>query len=283
MCIFSQSVHDVSGTDIFARGTNGQQFLVYSMSYTAAADLAMVLPLPVPPGPPEDAVRFIDLTGYPDFFGDLRRGFWRSGVAVGLPSSMAPPMAKPMLRVHAVGAFEASFVPTLADFDRLDPRFRLPARVWDQLPAYRDYGFAVFKLRVGGAPRVGGFLRRLLGGRQDPGVAAPAGEPEPRRVHPMAFEFPRRSPGLLYFPTVHVHDGEVHQVARFDHVLYCQADAEAKEYLGGWERSRQPAAAFVDVARAEGVVAPDRHCWRLPLAGLRRNQDTLVGAGGAVP
>ena len=45
------------------------------MSYAAAADLAMVLPLPVPPNPPEDAVRFINLQRYPSFFDDMARGF----------------------------------------------------------------------------------------------------------------------------------------------------------------------------------------------------------------
>src|SRR3954466_10544865 len=75
MCCFSQPVELVSGTNVFARGVNGRQSLVYSMSYAAAADLAMVLPLPVPPGPPEDAVRFINLGRYPGFFDDMRRGF----------------------------------------------------------------------------------------------------------------------------------------------------------------------------------------------------------------
>ena len=75
MCCFSQPVEVVSDTNIFARGASGRQSLVYSMSYAAAADLAMVLPLPVPPGPPEDAVRFINLGRYPGFFDDMRRGF----------------------------------------------------------------------------------------------------------------------------------------------------------------------------------------------------------------
>jgi hypothetical protein len=47
MCCFSQQVGHVANTNIFARGVNGKQLLVYSMSYRAAADLAMVLPLPV--------------------------------------------------------------------------------------------------------------------------------------------------------------------------------------------------------------------------------------------
>ena len=50
MCMFTGSVHDVSKTVIFARPTdNGRQVLVYSMALTLSEDVAMVLPLPVPP------------------------------------------------------------------------------------------------------------------------------------------------------------------------------------------------------------------------------------------
>jgi hypothetical protein len=35
------------------------------------------------------------------------------------------------LEVIQVGDFEASFVPTVKDFSRLDERFRLPSAVWD--------------------------------------------------------------------------------------------------------------------------------------------------------
>jgi len=53
------------------------------------------------------------------------------------------------LKVEQVGSFEASFVPTLADFQRLDPRFRLPDTVWQQLGRYAKYGFAIFQLKKG--------------------------------------------------------------------------------------------------------------------------------------
>lgn len=76
MCCFSRPVTSVSSTQIFASADGAaRQFLVYSMVYQAAEDLAMVLPLPVPAGSPEDAVRFIDLHGYPSFFEDLHAGF----------------------------------------------------------------------------------------------------------------------------------------------------------------------------------------------------------------
>ena len=50
MCCFSRPVQSVSATKIFSRDAgNGKQFLVYSMTYRAGEDLAMVLPLPTPP------------------------------------------------------------------------------------------------------------------------------------------------------------------------------------------------------------------------------------------
>src|SRR5437763_1376880 len=125
MCCFSQPVEMVSGTSIFARGTNDRQVLVYSMTYAARSDLAMVLPLPVPPNPPEDAVRFINFEGYQNFFGDMQRGFPQ-------PISAAPAgvftlyASAPKLQIHEVGSFQASFVPRVKDFDRLDERFRIP-------------------------------------------------------------------------------------------------------------------------------------------------------------
>ncbi len=149
MCCFSGNVTSVSDTNLFARSAVGdRQFLVYSMQYEADSELAMILPLPVPPAAPEDALQFIDLSGYPAFFADLRLGF-PEPIPRGAPlQRLGAPQAK-ALRVYDVGSFEASFVPQPADFERLDGRFRLPAGVWDQLPQYRDWGFAVFKLKSG--------------------------------------------------------------------------------------------------------------------------------------
>src|SRR6516165_6436387 len=76
MCCFSGHVERVADTSIFARSVdNGRQLLVYSMTISTKEDVAMILPLPVPPNSPEDAVRFIDLKEYPSFFLDLKAGF----------------------------------------------------------------------------------------------------------------------------------------------------------------------------------------------------------------
>jgi len=272
MCCFSQPVELVADTNIFARSDNGRQFLVYSMSYAAPSDLAMVLPLPVPPGPSEDAVRFINLQRYPTFFDDMRSGFPPpSYLSLGMPAR-ARSHGAPRLRVHDVGDFEASFVPRIADFDRLDERFRIPTDVWGRLPAYHNYGFAVFKLKAGASGLLTDVKHKLLGGRDN----------KPRRVHPIGFTFPRRHSEIIYFPTVHVHDRQVHTDAMFDHMLYCQPDVASEKYLRQWERSPAKAAAFMDVRRSEGIVNANQYCWRLKLAGRLPNRDTLIGRVGVL-
>jgi hypothetical protein len=266
MCCFSGPVKLVTGTNIFARATgHGSQRLVYAMTVAADQDLAMVLPLPVPPSPGEDAVRFINLERYPTFFEDLRSGF-PAPMAGARLLTRSRVVSAPLLAVHDVGAFEASFVPALADFDRLDPRFALPATVWDRLTSYRDWGFAVFKLR--------GLAQR------------------PKSIHPMAFEFAARHADRLFFPMVHVHDGKVHRSATYSHALYCQVTqaagarllAEPRPFeLPGfpdlpnpfqpWGVSIAPAGAFVDASRAAGLVEASAVVYRQDAIGPGPNVD----------
>ena len=144
MCCFSQQV-EVSQTQIFARmGARGRQMLAYQMQFESAEPVAMVLPLPTPPNSPETAVRFISLEAYPDLFDDLFRIFHpptRGGGGMKGTKGFA-------LAVHVVGDFIASFVPSLADFSRLDARFRMPAGTLDRVPDLADWGFAVFQLHA---------------------------------------------------------------------------------------------------------------------------------------
>src|SRR6185295_3169401 len=225
MCCFSAKVDRGADTSIFARSVeNGRQLLVYSMTISTKNDVAMILPLPVPPNSPDDALRFIDLKGYPDFFHDLKLGFPEPVSRSVLPAaskSRPTPAAEP-LPVVQVGNFEASFVPAIKDFGRLDARFRLPDQTWDALPAYKDYGFAVFKLKK-----------------------------DATTVHPMAFEFPRQDPKKIFFPTVHIHDGQVRDKASFDHALYCQKREADKTSLPEWRESDTPAARFMKVDQAQ--------------------------------
>lgn len=247
MCCFSRPVKSVSDTKIFARfGAKGRQFLVYSMKLDAAEPLAMVLPIPVAEGAKETDLRFINLEKYPAFFEDMEAGF---PVLIPLLNSVQSDYASapaPALKVVQVGSFEASFVPTAKDFSRLDERFRLPPQSFDKLKGYSKFGFAVFKLKAGN-----------------------------QKVHPMAFEYPSSSP-RLFFPTVHIHDGKVHDRARFDHDLYCQPTAEHRLKLLDWSESHGAAAQFMKMELAQGVVLHDEHCYKRTLAGRLGNTDTFV-------
>src|SRR5258708_7282967 len=113
MCCFSRPVERVANTNIFARSSKeGRQFLVYSMMLSAKEDLAMILPIPVPKESKDDAVRFVNLEKYPDFFKDMLKGFPPPPPTRALGSkSFAAGSAKEPLPVVEVGSFEASFVP----------------------------------------------------------------------------------------------------------------------------------------------------------------------------
>jgi hypothetical protein len=248
MCCFSRPVESVTATRIFARGfpAGARQYVVYSMRLQAKENLAMILPLPVAPGGQEDAVQFISLKGYPDFFGAMESGFPLPASTSDSKSVMMYPAARSLV-VRDVGSFRASYVPSVADFARLDAQFRLPAATWEKLPQYKTYGFAVFQLKPGA-----------------------------RTIHPMAFSFPRARARDLFFPTVHIHDGKVHPVAEFDHLLYCQRNPGEKPSLRRWTESPSLAGSFVDPKRSGGIVDPDQHCYRLPLHGSLKNQDTRL-------
>jgi hypothetical protein len=271
MCMFSQEVDRVEHTQIFCRGAGDRQLLVYQMVYAARTDLAMVLPLPVPAGSGEDAVRFIDLRAYPTFFDDLDSGFPSAfELEAGAIKDIVMSADLPLLEVHAVGDFEASFVPTMADFARLDPRFRLSDDVWRKLPGYHDHGFAVFKLRAHSS--------------HSPPAGADDDELAGQRPHPMAFEFPRRDRSRLFFPTAHVHDGTVYPFAEFGHTLYYQIDpALSRASLPAHMGTEDPVSAFTDVERAKGVLDPESPCFRFFLSGSHENMDCILGEGGALP
>lgn len=248
MCCFSQPVRSVSSTRIFARPLGETlQVLAYSMSYEAENALAMVLPLPVAKRTGEKDVHFINLKGYPNFFEDLEKGFPKPVAASSTLGLEDGSMGSRSLIVQSIGDFEASFVPTVEDFSRLDRRFRIPTKTWQQLPTHQASGFAVFRLKPGA-----------------------------KTVHPMAFAFPRANPKELFFPTVHIHDGEVHAVAEFDHVLYCQPGAEAPLDVRGWRESDRHAGSFVDTLRSKELVEPRFHCYRKEMTGNLLNKDTVL-------
>ena len=125
----------VSNTRIFARVDHGVQWLAYSMSLEVSSDVAMVLPLPVGKRA-DDALTFIDLSGAADLFDHIDELFEVfAPQSIGLPKSRSF-VLRPKLVVHRVGSFDASYVPSLDDMSRLDDRFRIPDRVWQQRAEY---------------------------------------------------------------------------------------------------------------------------------------------------
>lgn len=245
MCCFSGKVESVSNTRIFARLLESdRQALIYAMSMEAQKEVAMVLPLPVNRGLRESALRFVDLSGYARVFDDLHACFPEFSSQTYGAKNPAP-VARG-LEVVQVGSYEASFVPTIGDFSRLDPRFRLPENVWGKLPGYAGFGFAVFKLRKG---------------RQD--------------VHPMAFDFHTAREGRLFFPTLHIHDGAVHDREFFDHVLYLQGSGFDLR-RGGWQESPGLAKGPVECEKTYRIIRPDLHVHRLRLQGELENGDIVI-------
>ena len=235
----------VSRTRMFARfDGHGAQCLIYSMALAARQDTAMILPVPVREG----AVRFTDLSSYADIFDDLERLF--PSITLGARGGGDVfDGAEDELAVERVGAFDASFVPSRADFTRLDKRFRLDERVWSALPDYSRFGFAVFQLR--------------------------AGESD---VHPMAFSW-RTSEARVFFPTVHVHDGAVHAEAAFDHTLYLQVPSTATIPGFDWNMSDIETDTVVDVTRAAGLVTAHKPVHKYTISGTHKNEDTWVRLG----
>lgn len=250
MCCFSGPVRQVGDTRIFARlGDGGNQVLIYQMKLDAPEPVAMILPLPVKPDSGEQAVTFFSFERYPRVFLDLEKGFPVNDPFGGSPSYAKAPAAAPKLAVETVGAFHASYVPGIADFARLDERFRLPEGVWEKLPGYRTYGFAVFQLRPGH------FISQ-----------------------PLALAFPTALPGHLFFPTVHIHDGKVHAKETFDHSLYCQLNGQEAP---SWAESSGLALQHVNIDLTHGMVRPRLHVRKLTLMGKRDNEDIILKPGQA--
>lgn len=263
MCCFAQPVQSVTDTNIFARLTDsGSQLLAYQMRFASKKPNAMILPLPVATPAAEDSVKFISLKIYDDLFKDLDEGFpdltptkrSRAG-GFGILESVD---SAQKLEVHDVGDFIASFVPTVNDFSRLDKQFVIPKESWDKIPVYSDYGFAVFQ------------LKKLKG-----------------TTHPMALEFKTRHKDQIFFPTVHIHDGEVHKREKFNHTLYLQAkdwdkkvgryvNRHVKDRATGFVRSNSAAKNFCDIKKTRGLVLGTQLVHRLEMNGTFENTDIIA-------
>mgnify|MGYP006921585531 CR=1 FL=1 len=242
MCIFSRDITAVSATKIFARMEANKQAIVYEMVLATSQDTAMVLPIPIAQTNGGELVEFVDLSAYDDLFKDIEDLFPKTRTK---SFSIDAPPAQATLVVHQVGAFQASFVPSQQDFDRLDERFRLNTAVLEKLPMYADYGFVVFQLRKGEA-----------------------------KIHPMAFWFVTRDINQLYFPTVHVHDGQVHDHEKFDHILYGQGNVHRGQLTDMTYRAMGSEKLKNISDQSVALVAHDSEVFKKRLQGKLENKDT---------
>jgi hypothetical protein len=268
MCCFSGDVESVKNTKIFARiSPNGDQWLIYSMAYRSKSLNAMILPLPVAKGSGEKAVEFPIPTPWKNFFLDLDLAFpplrtWADWLPKRKSDSIET-MLDGSLEVHDLGNAIASYVPSQKDFDRIDPRFRIAPDIWKQIPQYEDYGFAVIQLKS--------LAAELL---------------------PVVMRFPSRDPNKIFFPTMHIHDGQVHPTEQFDHWLYTQEplfDRYCGLYLGGetidpntrWIRSALPIAKTIPTKAYGSSIEPRLLVHRQRLVGNLPNEDHWLEAKAA--
>ncbi len=264
MCCFAQPVLSVTDTNLFARLTEtGTQFLAYQMKFSSKQQNAMILPLPVENPSAEDGVRFISLKKYKDFFKDLNNGFpYKEPPGVNRFAARESRFVDQKLVVHDVGDFIASFVPTINDFSRLDSQFVIPKESWNKISGYSDFGFAVFQ------------LKKLSG-----------------TTHPMAMEFKTRHKDEIFFPTVHIHDGQVHKREKFDHTLYLQSkefDERVGQYRNrhltdsntGFVRSKNRANRFCKVEKSSGLITGEQLVHRIEMKGVFQNKDVVASLSG---
>jgi hypothetical protein len=123
----------------------------------------------------------------------------------------------------------------------------LPEGSLEKVGLYQDYGFAVFKFKPG-----------------------------KQKVHPMALTFPSHFADRLFFPTVHIHDGEVHEKETFDHNLYAQCRQQGGRALLPWEESSGNAVVFSQAGLSEGLIDATKHVYRKKLKGVLKNEDQFL-------
>lgn len=202
MCIITKIVEEVNSTQIFTCFSEDQskQFLVYSNQVnTNEENNLMILPVPNP-----ESVEFINLQKYTKFFDDCQKNFKyvrhraTDSLLYASRSLSASIEDRPPLVIHKVGSYVASIVPSVADFDRLDPLvFDLDFNLQDILKSTytSEFGFIACKLRKGA-----------------------------HTYHPFAYIHKSHSGGLLFIPTLHYHAHQYgmnkHIDADWDHIIY---------------------------------------------------------------
>lgn len=249
MCIFASSVADVAGTSILVARAGTSQLTVYQMTVELERGRPNAMILPVP-GQVESLV---DLSAVPTLFSDLSELFAESSRGLKFLSNDA--VAAGTLKVHDVGDYKVSIVPSVKDLTRLDLNiFELSPRTRSICKVYYKTGFSfvVAVLRRGGT------------------------------IHPLGYTHPLL-PGGLFVPTRHEHGeaGPPGSLPVWDHEIYFQGPARApsRPIRSGPETYRQATAGptLLELRRAAPVLKPylrfEEPVSRLSYYGRYENRD----------
>lgn len=251
MALFTQPVQVVGPINMFARATaDGQQVLACNFRYTAEAEFTLILPLPTPPDASAQAVRFIDLSNYDGFFGDLRRGFpdlTREAEKVSLTDRIREKVLD-WLDIDTTQA-EITFAPNRAALLHIAEQFKLSAEVQQALARFQQDGFVCLKLAAGS-----------------------------NRLPPLAFEFPRRAPESVFFPTAHSVGGQFDPQASFNYTLFCQSPHRSLKWRVAADDNFRPLTAreFMKPDKAHGLIDPADGLLMQRLRGPFENVDICV-------
>ena len=249
MGIFSTPVRVASAFNFFARAQADHQFLACSFRYEAATAFTLMLPLPTPPDAAANAVRFINLSAYDDFFRDTRRGWPDLTRDTGKQSltDRIREKVRDWLDLDTT-QIELAFFPNQSVLaDRRD-RWPLPEVVWSALTPYAKFGLVGLKLEAGA-----------------------------NRLPPIAFEFPRGASTELFFPTAHNLPRRVAQ--NLKHALYAQTATRSLAWrisISAEDERPLRARNFVKVDRARGLIDPDQPIMARRLSGPADNLDVRV-------
>lgn len=199
MCIIQGDTKHVGDTQIFSFATRGggqYQVTVYSNEIQLNKEAkkrhnAMILA--VPRG--NEDFGMIDLSNDKDVFKKLEKCFpvaYQGPVT--LNSRSFGTSKADYLEVKSCGSYRYSLVPTLQDFERVDPSvFQIDGDVKSLLSSKYENGFAFLVCKIA----------------------------ESKKFHPVAYFHPIPKSGKLFVPTLHFHQGQDHPLSPdWDHEIY---------------------------------------------------------------
>jgi len=226
MCIFDDIVEEVSNTRIFVALTkDGRQITVYQNTVISKQDNAMILPVPMQTN---ISIQLLDLSTDKDFFANLNalypiETFDKSSDYWGTNDDESSD-PDDLYEVHQVGSYRVSIVWNINGFSRLDTNeFSVNPKVLTSLSTHYANGFA--------------FLVCRFSPRSSQNQSKTVDNPEEMEMHPLGYIhdlIPEKNKSNLYgqyclwVPTLHIHDGQEHEIEEFDHDIYslCTKDGQ---------------------------------------------------------